>query len=116
MKPLVLIVEDDVAIRESLRDLLTDEGYRVAEAANGVEALTALGKEQPALILLDLWMPVMTGGQLYEHLRENSEWAQIPVVVVTAANDPAPSKDLEILRKPLRLEELLATIKKYLSK
>jgi CheY-like chemotaxis protein len=116
MKPLVLIVEDDAAIRESLHDLLADEGYRVAEAANGAEALSSLANEPPALILLDLWMPVMTGGQLYEKLRERPDWAAIPIVVVTAANDPAPSEEIEVLRKPLRLEELLTSIKKYLSK
>ena len=114
MRKLVLIVEDDVAIRESLRDLLDDEGYAVAEAANGAEALALLEKQRPELILLDLWMPVMTGGQLYERIRERADWAKIPIVVVTAANDAPPSKDLEILRKPLRLEDLLATIRKYL--
>jgi CheY-like chemotaxis protein len=115
MKPLVLIVEDDVAIRESLRDLLVDEGYRVAEAGHGGEALRALEIERPAMMLLDLWMPVMTGGQLYERLQQRPEWASIPIVIVTAATDPAPADGIEILRKPLRLEALLATLRKYLS-
>lgn len=104
MKPLILIVEDDLAIRESLRDLLLEEGYRVAEAAHGGEALEQLAREAPSLILLDLWMPVMTGGEFLERLE-----APLPVLILTAANEDGPPGYVT-LRKPIGLERLLSTV------
>jgi len=109
MTPLILIVEDDLPIRESLRDLLTEEGYRIAEADHGAHALELLEKEPPALILLDLWMPVMTGGELLTRLRAEPRWASLPVVILTAANEDA-DPSLTTLRKPVGLEMLLSTV------
>ena len=108
MTPLILIVEDDTAIRESLRDLLIDEGYRVAEAAHGGEALAAVEREMPSLILLDLWMPVMTGGEFLARFN-----APVPVVILTAG-DEGPA-GCPTLRKPMTLEQLLSAVKLALS-
>jgi len=113
--PLILIVEDDLAIRESLRDLLVEEGYRVAEADHGAQALERLAEETPSLIILDLWMPVMTGGELMEKLRADARWASLPVLVLTAANEEADPA-LTTLRKPVGLETLLAAVSAKLPK
>lgn len=82
----VLIVEDDPAIRELMRRMLEDEGWKVTEAVNGRDGLACLNSAKPELILLDLMMPEMDGFQFISELRQNSveEHRSIPVVVVTA--------------------------------
>jgi DNA-binding response OmpR family regulator len=103
----VLVVEDEADIRETLRDILEMEGYRVCCAANGQEALNVLSEVRPKLILLDLMMPVMSGYELLKRLRESSELATIPVAVVSAIADQSAVLDAQILKKPVDLEVLL---------
>jgi CheY-like chemotaxis protein len=82
----VLIVDDDAAIRDALTTLLKDEGYYVATASNGVEALDTLRRGlRPCAILLDLMMPVMDGWDFRAVQRQDPVLSQIPVIVVTAA-------------------------------
>ena len=82
----VLIVDDDAAIRDSLSSLLQEEGYEVATAANGVEALDCLHRGlRPCAILLDLMMPVMDGWDFRAVQRQDPTLSAIPVIVVTAA-------------------------------
>jgi CheY-like chemotaxis protein len=115
MGKLILVVEDDLAIRDSLRELLEDEGYRVVDAVHGGEAIERLEAELPSLILLDLWMPVMTGGQLLERLRSDPRWSRIPVVLLSAASDISIAEGVvESLKKPVRLDVLLKTVARYL--
>ncbi len=78
----VLVVDDDVAIRETIAVMLEAEGYRVAVAAHGADALRSLALERPAVILLDLNMPVMDGWELLRRLRASG--VAIPVVFMTA--------------------------------
>jgi signal transduction histidine kinase/CheY-like chemotaxis protein len=80
----VLLVDDDAAARSLTRKVLEKEGWKVCEAANGVEALTCLENERPNLILLDLMMPVMDGFEFAEHVRLHEEWSSIPIVVLSA--------------------------------
>ncbi len=82
--PLGLILEDDERQREMLRKVLEEQGWRVEEAENGVAGLRKVGEHQPALILLDLIMPQMDGFTFLGHLRKNTSWREIPVVVLTA--------------------------------
>lgn len=81
---LVLVAEDDDNTREILRHMLQREGWTVAEAENGVVALTRLAERVPNLILLDLMMPEMDGFHFLAEMRQNPAWARIPVVVITA--------------------------------
>jgi PAS domain S-box-containing protein len=81
---LALMVEDDPATREILRRTLEGDGWSVAEAANGLEALACVERSRPGLILLDLMMPQMDGFEFLAELRRHEEWRSIPVVVVTA--------------------------------
>jgi CheY-like chemotaxis protein len=67
-----------------LRRGLESDGWKVSEAANGVEGLACVEKEKPSLILLDLMMPIMDGFEFLEHLRAREEWRSIPVLVCTA--------------------------------
>ncbi|HET7854558.1 MAG TPA: response regulator [Candidatus Methylomirabilis sp.] len=80
----VLVVEDHAETREVLRRFLEREGWAVAEAANGREALQRVATHQPELIVLDLMMPEMDGFAFIEVLRQNAAWRAIPIVVVTA--------------------------------
>ncbi len=80
----VLVVEDDIAVRQTFRRGLEREGWTVVEAENGRVALERLQEVTPALIVLDLMMPVMDGGEFVSELRQVEAWRNIPVVVVTA--------------------------------
>jgi signal transduction histidine kinase/DNA-binding response OmpR family regulator len=80
----VLLVDDDKATREMMARTLEKSAWRVAEAGNGREALESLAQEKPQLILLDLMMPVMDGFDFLLEMRANSEWEDIPVIVLTA--------------------------------
>jgi CheY-like chemotaxis protein len=80
----VLIVEDDASLREMLRRTLEAEAWPVAEAEHGRAALESIRARRPAVILLDLMMPVMDGFELLAELRKSEEWRSIPVVVITA--------------------------------
>jgi len=80
----VLVVDDDAKSRDVLRRTLTKEGWMVAEAANGREALDQLQRGRPVLVLLDLMMPEMDGFEVLERMRRDETWRDIPVIVVTA--------------------------------
>jgi CheY-like chemotaxis protein len=113
----VMVVEDDFAIRETLRELLEEEGYRVAWASNGDEALTQLRRGTfPGLILLDLMMPVMDGTAFRSALRLDPELAGIPVVVISADSgleEKASTMAVDgYLAKPFDLVALLDTVRR----
>jgi signal transduction histidine kinase/DNA-binding response OmpR family regulator len=80
----ILIVEDDVGLREMLRRRLEREKWTVIEAENGRAALQQMEQNLPELILLDLMMPEMDGFDFLEELRKHERWRSIPVIVVTA--------------------------------
>jgi len=80
----VLIVDDDALVRNLLRRSLEQEGWRVIEATNGLEALEQMALEAPALILLDLMMPVMDGFEFLAQVRLEERYDQLPIVVLTA--------------------------------
>jgi len=80
----ILIVEDDETTREMLRKSLEKNDFKVRSAVNGKEALEKVSETKPGLIILDLMMPEMDGFEFAERLRENKEWLDIPVVVITA--------------------------------
>jgi CheY-like chemotaxis protein len=114
----VLVVDDDVEIREVLVEILEDNGYETAAAANGREALRKLHEEAPpSLILLDLMMPVMDGRAFREEQLRTPALADIPVVVVSAYRDlEAQSAGMEVkahLSKPLEIDELLRVTRQY---
>ena len=116
---LVYVVDDDVSIRESLSDLLADEGYHVITASNGREALEKLrrlGDNRPCLILLDLMMPVMNGPQFFVEKQRDPSLAAIPVVVISADGNlmqRASAFGAEYIPKPVRLDTVLKAIERY---
>jgi CheY-like chemotaxis protein len=116
----ILLVEDDRDIRESLIDALEDSGYEVIPALDGLDALDRLrsGDALPGLILLDLMMPRMNGGELREEMEKDPRLSAIPVVVVTA--DPqarAKSEALHAtgyLKKPVKFADLFSMLTRIL--
>ncbi len=87
--PTLLIVDDDAALRELLRTLLTGDGYRIEMAEGGEQALRLATEVLPDLILLDVMMPGMDGFEVCRRLRGNALVAEVPIIMVTALNDRA---------------------------
>ena len=113
MSNAVLIVEDDVDAREMLRVFLEDAGYATITAGNGAEALRVLQNRRPALILLDIQMPVMDGWAFRQRQLADARLADIPVVAITAFFDVAKVTDqlgITCLRKPLDFDALVAEV------
>ena len=109
----VMVIEDDHDIRVSVRALLEDEGYKVLTVTNGLSALSTLERaaELPSLILLDLMLPVMDGWHFAERMRLNPRLANIPVVIMSAYEDPPPPEGvLGFLKKPVDDEALLRVV------
>ena len=104
---IVLVVDDDVEIRETLSALLQHEGYTVVRAENGRQCLDQLRNLQPNCVLLDLMMPVMSGWEVLEEIQENDELSKIPIVVVSAMCAPGAKA---CLQKPVDLDELLDVV------
>jgi CheY-like chemotaxis protein len=111
----ILIVDDHREIREVMAELLGINGYRVADAANGREALKWLeAQEPPCLILLDLMMPVMNGWEFLNELRSREELAKLPVVIVSAYEDRAPRDQVQaVIKKPIEFPRLLRQVEIY---
>lgn len=117
MPKTVLLVEDDLDVRDVLQDLLEKEGYDVVPATNGKQALDYINLDnnsQPDLVILDLMTPIVTGWQVLENLRRHPELSHIPVIVVTATTGDKPTGASAFLRKPFRLETLFDTVRGYL--
>lgn len=116
MSATVLIVEDDLDTREMLGRFLELEGYTVETAENGKRALERLGSGVGAcVILLDLMMPVMDGWQFRQEQIRDAAFADIPVIVVSAAGRERLEKIQAnaYLSKPVDLDELLGCVTQF---
>lgn len=108
----VLVVDDDRGVRESLVQLFRDEGYDVHAAANGREALDCMQRVRPAIVILDLMMPVMTGWELYARMKSDPALASIPICILSASISPVPSAEC-VLNKPIAAPRLLEAVHRY---
>ncbi len=113
----VLVVDDDQAIQDTLREILQDEGYRVQTAGNGVEALRVLRRVRPSLIVLDLNMPILSGDEFRVVQCLDPALRDIPTVVLSAVDRldaRTPGLGVEVcLAKPIKLGDLLAVVKRF---
>ena len=114
----VLVVDDEAEIRASVRGVLADEGLRVVEAEDGRQALEVLRREQPELVLLDIWMPEMDGIQLLERLRAEP---RSPAVVMISGHGNIETAvkatklgAFDFIEKPFSLEGLLHVVNRAL--
>lgn len=109
---LVLVVEDDAELRESLCAYLREEGFDTASAADGAEALAKAHITRPDAIVLDLLMPVMDGLQLMEALSDEPELHDIPIFVVSGRAQEAPRGErVAVFSKPVDVEALLLALR-----
>jgi CheY-like chemotaxis protein len=99
----VLIVDDTPIVREPLEKLLRYEGYETTAASNGVEALEAMKRSTPDVILLDVAMPKMNGVEFLQQLRKHELWRDVPVILLTAVMDTTQLR----LARELRVREVL---------
>jgi putative two-component system response regulator len=87
MGSLVLIVDDEYIGRETLQSVLEGEGYELEMAENGMQAIEKAKKLLPDVILLDVMMPGMTGFEVCQHIRNDPQIAEIPIIILTALDD-----------------------------
>ncbi len=117
----ILLVEDDLGIRETVSDLITTMGYQASEVENGVEALEAVRSHPPDLIISDIMMPQMNGSQLLARLKADKRFCTIPVIILTAKTDYDTKLDSYrigadgYLTKPFNIRELSYKIKNLIN-
>jgi len=115
------LIEDDGSTREALRDILSDAGYSVLSAENGMRALESLEVTgaTPELILLDLAMPIMDGVAFLSQIPRYAQLANVQVIVMSADSRAfrlraeRPDKVMEVLPKPIDLSRMMELIKKH---
>jgi CheY-like chemotaxis protein len=118
--PLVLLVDDERALRTVLRTRLRLAGYRVIETDTGEDALELLERERPDVVLLDLRLPGIDGWEVLEQLRSSARLPGLRVVVVTAHGGPEVAGRAlalgcrAVLQKPFALRELVSTLDKII--
>ena len=117
--PLILVVDDSITVRRVTQRLLQREGYRVALAADGLQALERLAEEKPTVVLSDIEMPRMDGFDLARNIRGDARLKELPIIMITsriAEKHREHAKELGVdhyLGKPYSEEELLSLVKHY---
>jgi CheY-like chemotaxis protein len=111
-KKTILVVDDDDDVRDAVSELLENHGYAVVPASNGKEALHELKMQEvrPAMILLDLMMPIMDGQEFCAEQQADPDLRNIPVVVFSAFDPGSAQKDLPRVEKPVQAEQLLDSV------
>jgi CheY-like chemotaxis protein len=117
----VLVIEDDATIREAVAEVLGYEGYEVRTARDGAEGMNMLEAiPGPTLVLLDMMMPVMNGWQFLAAQKNRTKFADISVVIVSAAPEDRALLDADgplpvegMLRKPIDVDMLLRVVDRY---
>ena len=106
----VLVVEDDPSVLDALVDALAEEGYRVRSAVDGIAALEELNREPPDLVVADVHMPRLDGGQLVRRLRE---W-NVPVILLSGDPNWARTPGVAFVPKPFDLDHFLTIVARLL--
>ena len=113
----ILLAEDDPDIRESLRDLLHENGFEVLLACNGVEGMEhARRLKRAALVVMDLHMPMLSGYDMLDQMRADPELARLPVLVISASPDRVRLGNIPILRKPFDADDFIAAVQRAVDK
>jgi DNA-binding response OmpR family regulator len=109
----VLIVDDEIDIREAVAELLAEEGYEVIDAGDGAEALRKAREFHPSVVLLDLMMPGMNGWEFCAQRKGDPELERIPVIVLSALGRVQGIDAVGYLQKPFELDDLLSAVKAH---
>ena len=108
--PTVLIVDDDHRLRETISELLAEDGYRVLTASHGANALESMRGQHVCMVLLDLMMPTKSGWQVLAELLDNPQLPRVPVGVISALVTETPLGTVGVLQKPFDLDRLLSLV------
>src|SRR5262245_36063177 len=121
MSKCILVVEDQEDNRRILRDLLGNAGYQLIEAESGEEALAAVAKQRPDLILMDIQLPVMDGYEAARCIKSDPDMKAVPIIAVTSyalAGDEAKARAAgcnAYISKPFSPRALLEKVREYLT-
>jgi CheY-like chemotaxis protein len=117
----IIVAEDDDINRELILEVLSDEGYEVIGASDGIELIKYALEKKPDLIITDIQMPNMSGDTTVSMIESYNDLASVPIIIMTGMsrqdfNKLGISRDIKVLFKPLDLSELKNLVKSYLSK
>ena len=121
MSKCILVVEDQEDNRQILRDLLGSAGYDLTEAEDGEEAIAAVARRRPDLILMDIQLPVMDGYEATRRIRTNPDLRSVPIIAVTSyalagdENKALAAGCDGYVTKPYSPRDLLAKVRAYLA-
>src|ERR1700759_1488163 len=114
----ILICDDDEGIVDLISLILNDEGFTTIPEMNSLNVATTVNQQRPDLLILDLWMPVLSGDQVLRNLRMDPASEQLPVIVISASRDgeaiARQAGASEFVAKPFDLELLIEKIKMLL--
>ncbi|OQX25965.1 MAG: Fis family transcriptional regulator [Desulfobacteraceae bacterium IS3] len=114
MFPSVMVIDDEASIRQSLSGLLSDEGFDVATASNGYEALKIIESESPDLVLLDIWMPGIDGIETLKEIKKNNPFVQVIIITghgnIETAVKATKLGAFDLIEKPLSIDKVLVAI------
>jgi two-component system, cell cycle response regulator DivK len=117
----ILVVEDQPDNRKILRDVFARTNYEIIETENGEEALAAIARERPDLILMDIQLPIMDGYTATRRIKADPELRSIPIIAVTSyalSGEEKKAREAgcdDYIPKPYSPRELLAKVRQYLS-
>lgn len=119
MHPSVMIVDDEPAILQSLRGLLSDEGFEVFTASNGYEALKLIEQESPDLVLLDIWMPGLDGIETLKEIKKYDSVIQVIIITghgtIETAVNATKLGAFDLIEKPLSIDKVIVAINRALN-
>ena len=119
----ILVVDDDPKVAKLIVDALSNESdtYQVTSVENGIEALLAIGKELPDLVVLDLFMPQLDGFEVCKRIKENPERSHLRILSISGDSDPRIEERIlacgadAFLQKPLKVADLLTKVRELAS-
>jgi two-component system, cell cycle response regulator DivK len=117
----ILVVEDQPDNRQIIRDMLAPTDYEITEAEDGQQALEAIAKQRPDLILMDIQLPIIDGYTATRKIKANPGWRSIPIIAVTSyalSGEEKKAREAgcdDYVPKPFSPRQLLAKIRQYLS-
>src|SRR6516225_7272037 len=120
MSKRILVVEDPADNRQIIRDMLAPTDYQITEAENGEQALAAIAKQRPDLILMDIQLPIMDGYEATPRIKADALLRSIPIIAVTSyalSGEEKKAREAgcdDYVPKPYSPRELLAKIRQYL--
>ena len=115
----IVICDDDEGILDMLEIVLEGSGYTIIPVQNSLHIYDVIEREHPDLLLLDLWMPVLSGDQVLKSLRKNPKTHELPVIIISASRDgkqiAADAGATDYMAKPFDLDYLLQKVQQYVN-